>query len=192
MSGWGLGREVTLCRGEVTLVESLSGGGKSSLCGFIYGNRRDYRGEIRFDDRDIRELKQGEWCSVRRSQLAMMMQDLRLFGELTAIENVVLKAQLGGAKPAREMFERLGIGDKINEPVGRLSFGQQQRVAFIRTLAQRADFFILDEPVSHLDDENGRVMAEMLAERLKETGAGAIVTSIGKRLPVRYDKTLTL
>jgi ABC-type lipoprotein export system ATPase subunit len=188
-------RDVVLRRGEVCLIEAASGGGKSSLCGYIDGYRRDYQGVIHFDGRDIRELRRHEWSMLRRGPLAVMMQDLRLFPELTATENVLLKNNLTHrfTRPQiAELFERLGIGDKADTPVAKLSFGQQQRVAFVRTLCQEADFIILDEPVSHLDDANAAAMAAILGESAKASGAGIVVTSIGKHFDLSWDKILSL
>ena len=76
--------------------------------------------------------------------------------------------------------------------MGKMSYGQQQRVAFVRMLCQPADFFFLDEPVSHLDDGNGQIMARILKEEAARQGAGVIVTSIGKHLPLEYDRVLSL
>lgn len=188
-------KDIALRRGETCLIESASGGGKSSLCGYLYGYRRDYRGTISFDGRDIAMLRREEWSALRKGSLAMMMQDLRLFPELTAMENVMLKNNLTGRLERRQiaaLFERMGIGDKADAPVAKMSFGQQQRVAFVRTLAQQADFIILDEPVSHLDDANAAVMADVLREHARAMGAGVIVTSIGKHFAMGYDKTFTL
>jgi len=80
----------------------------------------------------------------------------------------------------------------MNEQTARLSFGQQQRVAFIRSLCQPFDFIFLDEPVSHLDDGNGTVMGNLLTEEAGRQGAGVIVTSIGKHLQLHYDSILKL
>jgi ABC-type lipoprotein export system ATPase subunit len=73
-----------------------------------------------------------------------------------------------------------------------LSFGQQQRVALIRALCPPFDFIFLDEPVSHLDDENGRIIASILAEEAEKQGAGIVVTSIGKHLELDYNRRLKL
>ena len=73
-----------------------------------------------------------------------------------------------------------------------MSFGQQQRVALIRALCQPFDFIFLDEPVSHLDDENGRIIASILAEEAEKQGAGIVVTSIGKHLELDYNRRLKL
>ena len=90
------------------------------------------------------------------------------------------------------MFYELGIGDKMNTEVGKMSFGQQQRVALIRALCQPFDFLFLDEPVSHLDEVNAKNMARILTEEAMRQGAGVIVTSIGKHLELDYTKKLML
>ena len=88
--------------------------------------------------------------------------------------------------------EQLGIADKINVKAGKLSFGQQQRVAFIRALCQPFDFLFLDEPISHLDDDNSRIMGELIIAEAKAQGAGVIATSIGKHIELPYNHTLQL
>ena len=90
------------------------------------------------------------------------------------------------------LFETLGIAEKVNEKAGKLSFGQQQRVAFIRALCQPFDFIFLDEPISHLDDDNGTLMGRMLTEEAERQGAGIIVTSIGKHIELEYNKVMKL
>lgn len=122
-------------------------------------------------------------------------QDLRIFTELSALENVQLKNNLTGCKKKKEIlsfFEQLGIADKINVKAGKLSFGQQQRVAFIRALCQPFDFLFLDEPISHLDDDNSRIMGELIIAEAKAQGAGVIATSIGKHIKLPYNHTLQL
>ena len=182
-------------KGEKVLIEAASGTGKSSLCSYIYGYRNDYQGIICFDGKNIQSLGVNEWVEIRKSSLSMLFQDLRLFTELSAWENVQIKNSLTGFKSKKEIkiwFEALGITDKWEAPLGKLSFGQQQRVALIRALCQPFDFIFLDEPVSHLDDENGRIIASILAEEAEKQGAGIVVTSIGKHLELDYNRRLKL
>lgn len=182
-------------KGEMCLLEAVSGAGKSSLCGYLYGYRRDYSGAILFDGADVRGFTPRRWSAVRNTSIAMMFQDLRLFPELTAAENVHIKNNLTGRKTEEQiaaLFDVLGIADKHDAPVGKLSFGQQQRVAFIRMLCQKADFMIMDEPASHLDDRNAEAMARILVDEAREQGAGVIVTSIGRHFDLAYDKTMKL
>lgn len=188
-------KQVDFERGDFHLIEAASGTGKSSLCSFLYGWRNDYQGIICFDDVNIRSLSADRWVELRRTSLSMLFQDLRLFTELTAWENVLLKNKLTGFKAKKDikaMFEDLGIADKRDVPVGKLSFGQQQRVALIRALCQPFDFLLLDEPVSHLDEVNSRVMARLLTDEAARQGAGVVVTSIGKHLELDYTKTWLL
>ena len=90
------------------------------------------------------------------------------------------------------LLEAAGIAGKRDTPAGKLSFGQQQRVAFIRCLCQPFDFILLDEPVSHLDAANGEVLSALLLEGAQAQGAGVIVTSVGSRLRLPYHKIFTL
>lgn len=178
-------RTISFVRGGCYLIEAESGTGKSSLCSFIYGNRDDYRGIIKFNDTDIRSLSVGDWCDIRRSSIALLPQEMRLFPELSAWDNVQIKNRLTGYltdKKIDEMFDTLGIGAKKHIPVAKLSIGQQQRVAVIRTLAQPFSFVLLDEPVSHLDTLNNSIVATMVAEHARAQGAGIISTSVGNPL----------
>jgi ABC-type lipoprotein export system ATPase subunit len=136
-----------------------------------------------------------EWTDIRQHHISYLFQELRLFPELTSWENVQIKNRLTGFATDEQIlgwFERLGIADKMLERVGHMSFGQQQRVAFIRALAQPYDFILADEPVSHLDDANGSQMGQLLLEEAQRQGAAIIVTSIGKHLDLPYDQHITL
>ena len=182
-------------KGKSYLVEANSGTGKSSLCSFIFGYRHDYSGVIRFDDTDISTLSIRDWVSIRKQSLSLLWQDMRLFPELTALENIRIKNKLTGFQKRKTIegwFEQLGIADKQDVLIARMSFGQQQRVAFIRALCQPFDFILVDEPVSHLDDSNGQIMADILGQEAGRQGAGIIATSIGKRLELNYQVELKL
>lgn len=188
-------RQVAFQRGKTYLVEAVSGTGKSSLCSFIYGYRKDYQGIICFDGENVKNFSVSRWVETRKRSLSMLFQELRLFPELTAWENVQLKNSLTGhckRKQIEDWFSRLGISDKWDQQIGKMSFGQQQRVAFVRALCQPFDFIFLDEPVSHLDDGNGKIIADILHEEAEKQGAGIIVTSIGKHIPLNYDRVLSL
>ncbi len=188
-------RHVEFERGQMYLISAESGTGKSSMCSYIYGYRNDYSGTISFDGRDSRNLSVAEWCGVRCSHIAYLPQELRLFPELTAYENIELKNRLTGHKTHKEIidyFEMLGIADKVDSPLGKLSIGQQQRVAIIRTLCQPCDFILLDEPVSHLDAANNKIVAAMVTDEARRQGAGVISTSVGNNVMINVDKELKL
>ena len=187
--------DVKFEKGRLYLVEAMSGTGKSTLCSYILGYRHDYTGNVRFDDKDVKSLSVNDWVTIRQRSISHLFQELRLFPELTALENVQIKNNLTGFKPiaeVKEWFERLGIADKLDAKVGRMSFGQQQRVAMIRALVQPFDFLLADEPISHLDDTNSAIMADIMMSEAKRQGAGVIVTSIGKHMVLDYDKVYKL
>ena len=188
-------QEVSFERGKSYLIHAASGTGKSSLCSFLYGQRGDYKGIIRFDGKDIGAFSTERWCEIRNLEISILFQDLRLFGELTAMENVWIKNSITNFKSREEivaLFEELGIGDKLDSRIDRMSYGQQQRVALIRALCQPYSFILLDEPISHLDDKNSDIMRDVILREAKAQGAGIIATSIGKHMNIDYDLCLNL
>ena len=175
----------TISRGCRMCVQAESGSGKSSLLSFIYGNRSDYSGTILFDGTDIRTFGATAWSRIRTRTIALLPQEMRLFPRLTAMENICLKNDLTGYKTEAEieaLLDRLGISDKKDVPVERLSVGQQQRVAIVRTVCQPFDFIFLDEPVSHLDSRNNLIAARIVEEEASRLGAGIVSTSVGNNL----------
>ena len=166
-------QELTLERGKTYLVEAASGTGKSSLCSFLYGYRNDYSGRILFDGEDISRYGRSSWVNIRQRHMSQLFQELRLFPEMTAMENVLIKNQLTGCQSRETIegwFERLGIAACRDKRLAHMSFGQQQRVGLIRALAQPFDFLLADEPVSHLDDDNSRTMGEIMMEEARRQG----------------------
>lgn len=188
-------QSVNFKKGHLYLVEAESGKGKSTFCSYVIGYRHDYTGKVLFDNNDVMGLKTSDWVDIRQSHISHLFQELRLFPELTALENVEIKNNLTGFKTRKQIvdwFEMLGIGDKLNAKIGRMSFGQQQRVAMIRALVQPFDFILADEPISHLDDNNSRIMGNIMMTEAKAQGAGVIVTSIGKHMDLDYETTYKL
>lgn len=187
--------ETVFRRGEFHLVEAASGGGKSSMCSYLFGARRDYEGSIFFDDTDIRTFGMEQWLETRRRHLAYLPQELSLFPELSAWDNIQLKNRLTGYASDSMIalwLDRLGISQRRDYPAGRLSIGQQQRVAIIRSICQPFDFIMLDEPVSHLDDENNRIAAVLITEEARRQGAGIISTSVGNHMLLDYSVRMRL
>lgn len=188
-------QDVTFEKGGLYLLEANSGKGKSTFCSYILGYRNDYNGQVLFDGADTRSLKVADWVDIRTRHLSYLFQELRLFPELTAFENVEIKNELTGFKTRKqiiEWFDMLGIGDKVDAKIGHMSFGQQQRVAMLRALVQPFDFILADEPISHLDDTNSNIMGELMMSEAKAQGAGVIVTSIGKHMDLDYEKVFRL
>lgn len=188
-------KHLDIAKPQSYLVYAESGTGKSSLCAYLYGNRRDYDGKILFDGEDVGTYTPEKWSRLRREALAYLPQQLSLFPELTAIDNVLLKNRLtdySSEADIRLMFQQLAIDNRADVVAGRLSIGQQQRVAIIRALVQPFDFLLLDEPVSHLDARNNEVVAQMIATEARKRGASIIATSVGNHLSISDFKMLRL
>lgn len=187
--------EITFHKGHYYLLEANSGKGKSTFCSYLIGYRRDFDGNILFDEQNINALTIKDWAEIRTRHVSYLFQELRLFPELTALENVMIKNNMTHFKTKAQIldwFDELDIADKLNVRIGQMSFGQQQRVALVRSLVQPFDFLLADEPISHLDDDNSNAMAQVLLREATHQGAGVIVTSIGKHLALKYDKVVRL
>ena len=177
--------ELTFRVKERYIIEAESGTGKSSLCAYIYGERTDYEGDILFDGVPVRGFSVERWCELRRSALAYLPQEMRLFPELTVMDNILIKNRLTDYKSEPEildMLDSLELRHKATEPAGRLSIGQQQRVATVRALCQPFDFILVDEPVSHLDSRNNLAVASLIASEATARDASVIATSVGNKL----------
>jgi len=190
-----LREDVSFVRPSAYIVEAESGTGKSSLCSFVYGARTDYDGEILFDGEDVRGFSIERWCALRREALAYLPQEMRLFGELSVMDNIMVKNRLTSYRSESEvmgMLDRLELAHKAGEPAGRLSVGQQQRVAIVRALCQPFDFLLVDEPVSHLDVRNNATVASLIVEEATARQASVIVTSVGNKLSIQDYRLMKL
>lgn len=182
-------------QGNYYLIEAESGSGKSSLCSFLTGYRNDYKGNILLDHENVAQFKCSQWAKVRRNTFSILFQELRLFPELTAYENVLIKNKLTNYKSESQIknwFKYLGLEDKCNTPIRLMSYGQQQRVALMRSLCQPFTFLIADEPISHLDADNSHLIANLMVEEARKQGAGIIITSIGNHPEIPYHKTFKI
>lgn len=177
------------------LISSASGKGKTSLLMFMYGIRDDYRGVISIDGTNLAMVSLQDWSEIRQTKISIVFQNLRLFQELTSLENILLNANLNGVpdvEKIHEMAERLGVLEELKRPCEKLSFGQQQRIAIIRALVQPFSLLFLDEPFSHLDEQNRSIAIELILETVGKNSAGLIITSLGESYPISFDTTLTL
>jgi len=189
------GNDVLFDSDKNYLVEAPSGTGKSTLVSVLTGIRNDFSGEIFIDDKNSGNISLRAWAELRRKSLAVIFQDLRLFNDLTALENIEVKAELTGSTSHEEIIsyaERLGISGTLNVQCKFLSLGQQQRVAILRALAQPFNFLLMDEPFSHLDDRNIEIASELILDTCKKNNAGILLTSLGEKYSFSYHSILTI
>lgn len=189
------GNEIALEPGKKIMLNAASGKGKSTFTFTTLGLRKDYAGTILYDERDITTFSADEWTNLRKTAVSVVFQDLQLFPTLTVRENLLLKNNLTHSYSEEELqyqLDQLGIVDKWNQQCGILSMGQQQRVAIIRALAQPYKWLLLDEPFSHLDEENTQKCLQLIDKRTNELNAGFVLTTLGDDYHFSYDYTLYL
>ena len=175
------GKELVFEKGELVKIVAPSGSGKSSLMNFLYGMRNDYSGSISYDEKMIRNFSLEELAGYRKDHISIVFQDLRLFPDQTVQENLEIKRQLNPFHPAgkiKEMAARLGIDDKLNSTCSTCSYGEQQRIAIIRALFQPFDFLLLDEPFSHLDDNNAEKAMNLMLEEARLRNAAIVFADL--------------
>lgn len=187
--------ELVFKPGEKIQLVAPSGSGKTSFIHLLYGLRKDFNGNIFFDDKNISNFTAEETAALRRSRLSIVFQDLRLFANYSVTENIEVKKNLNPfqeALPVTEMAERLGIGSKLSQAAGICSYGEQQRIAIIRALQQPFEYLILDEPFSHLDDANSRKAMTLIEEEALKRNAGIIFADLHEVPFFKADRTLKL
>jgi ABC-type lipoprotein export system ATPase subunit len=186
---------VSFRKGENYLISAASGTGKSSLLAYLFGERKDYKGDISFDEKKINSLNANAWYDIRKKNISFVFQGLKLFPELTVHENIVIKNRLTRFKSNKEinqLLEETGLAGKKNEKAARLSFGQQQRVAIVRALCQPFDFLFLDEPFSHLDEINIGILSDIVSRELHKRQAGLNLCTLGRDYLFDYQTRLKL
>lgn len=175
------GTTLVLDPGKRHLVSGVSGQGKSTLLHVIYGIRKDFMGQLLIDGKNSSVFTEENWVHLRSRQVALLFQDLRLFPNLTARENMeLLPARDENAPSTETMAERLGVAEYLEKPCGILSQGQRQRMSLIRALSRSFEILLLDEPFSHLDDENTRKAWTLIEEELERRNAGLVLSSLGE------------
>lgn len=175
------GKDLLFEKGELIKIVAPSGSGKSSLMNFLYGMRNDYNGTVNYDEKAIRNFSQEDLALYRKDHISIVFQDLRLFPEQTVAQNLEIKRQLNPFHPSvkiKAMATRLGIDDKLNSTCSTCSYGEQQRIAIIRSLLQPFDFLLLDEPFSHLDEKNAEKAMQLMLEETYQRKAAIVFADL--------------
>ncbi|MEL0644739.1 ATP-binding cassette domain-containing protein [Olleya sp. Ti.3.14] len=177
------------------LVKAVSGSGKSSLFNFIYGLNNRFSGSILFNDTSITSFSEAEWTTIRTQKIAIVFQGLKLFSELTALENIQLKNILTNHKTEAEildMMSQLEVDQLAHKKAETLSYGQQQRIAIIRALCQPFKLLLLDEPFSHIDEAQITNAIALINNEVTANQATLIIASLGDTYNIDYTKTILL
>ena len=174
------GVSLQVSRGEYVAVIGPSGSGKSTLMNILGGLDRPTSGTYGFEGEDVGDFTDDELADFRRRRIGFVFQSFQLLPRLTALQNVELPMVYAGLPPkdrrerAAELLERVGLGSRMGHRPTQLSGGQQQRVAIARSLANKPDLLLADEPTGALDTHTGE---EVLA-LFEELNAGGLTLAI--------------
>ncbi len=177
-------------------IKAPSGSGKTTFIHTLYKLRYDYSGEVLYDNINIKNIEDDTLAVIRQQKISIVFQDLRLFPNLTAGENIelnrVLQTPFYEKEKINEMAEKLGIASILNQRAGLCSYGEQQRIAIIRSLMQPFEWLLMDEPFSHLDEGNILKATALIKEECDKRNAGFILTDLEDDEHFDYSKTLLL
>ena len=187
------GLDLNIEKGEFCVLLGPSGSGKSTLLNIIGGIDGADEGSITIEGERLEDMTEKKLSLYRRKHLGYIFQMYNLIPNLTVRENIEVGAYLSEQPlDVDELLHTLGLYEHQRKLPNQLSGGQQQRVAIIRTVCQPCDFFLLDEPVSHLDETNNRIVADIITEEAARTGAAVIATSVGNNLDIAVEEALKL
>ncbi len=164
------GVSLSIARGEYVAVIGPSGSGKSTLMNILGGLDRPTSGSYFFEGEDVSHFSDDELADFRRRRIGFVFQSFQLLPRLTALQNVELPMIYAGTPGmerkarAAELLERVGLGSRMGHKPTQLSGGQQQRVAVARSLANRPDLLLADEPTGALDTKTSEEVLELFGE----------------------------
>lgn len=188
-------QSVTLTEGDRVFIQAPSGTGKSTLIHLLYGLRPDYEGEALWNGAEARSIGAEAAAAQRTNEVSIIFQDLRLFPQLTALENLEIKRALINTVSREEVeawLARLGLSHRRNALASTLSYGERQRTAILRALLQPFQWLLMDEPFSHLDEENVRLAAALIEEVVARNRAGFIYADLDDNAHFSYTKKFRL
>ncbi len=186
-------RELKLDTSNNYLIKGSSGHGKSTLLHILSGVRRNFSGQLYFDEVNARTHTNHQWANIRQNQISVVYQDLKLLPHLTGRQNLLLKTKLQKAVEDEQIdvfASDLGIEPCLDQSCERLSYGQRQRLAIVRALLQPFHFLLLDEPFSHLDPANVEMALNLIHKVCSEKKSGILLTTLHEEHGFPYDELL--
>ena len=183
-------------KGQTFSIVGPSGSGKTTLLGLCAGLDDPNAGTIELCGYNLNTLNEDERAQLRNEEVGFIFQNFQLLPTLTALENVSVPLELQGAKDAasraRELLEKVGLGDRIHHYPSQLSGGEQQRVALARAFSNRPSILFADEPTGNLDEETGEKVIQLLFDLNKDAGTTLVIISHDLDLAARTQQILRL
>ena len=187
---------VAIEAGEAVAIIGASGSGKSTLLSLLAGLDLPSSGEILIDNVKLNDLDEEQRAILRGEKIGFIFQSFLLIQSLTALENVMLPAELAGAKKpeeqARELLAKVGLGERLTHYPNQLSGGEQQRVAIARAFIGQPQILFADEPTGNLDRKTGALIEDLLFELNREFGTTLIMVTHDERLAQKCDRILRI
>lgn len=183
-------------QGQTLAIVGASGSGKSTLLSLMAGLDTPSEGHVEILDVNLSSLDEDGRAKLRGDKVGFVFQSFQLLPALTAIENVMLPLELrGDANPqaaARDILQRVGLGERLEHYPRQLSGGEQQRVAIARAFVVQPSVLFADEPTGNLDTETGRAIVDLLFELNQTSGTTLVVVTHDEKLAARCSKILRL
>ncbi len=189
------GIDLEIRRGEKVFLCGPSGAGKTTLMYILAGLEKPEQGTVWVDGVNLYALSRKQQAAIRNRRMSYIFQNYYLMPELTALENVMVPAMIGGkdlTAKAQESLERVGLGKRTDHLPAELSGGEQQRVAIARALVNSPQIIFADEPTGNLDSRNGSQVMDMLLSLADEDGATLVVVTHDEGLAVNGDRKLVI
>ena len=190
------GVDVAVAPGETVAIVGPSGSGKSSLISIAAGLETPTRGRAMLFGQDMAALGEDGRARLRRGRAALVFQSFHLLPNMTAEENVSAPLELahrpGAVALARSWLERVGLGARRSHYPHQMSGGEQQRVALARALVVGPELLFADEPTGNLDGTNGALVADLLFDLVRGSGAALVMVTHDDRLAARADRIVTM
>ncbi|WP_249029680.1 ABC transporter ATP-binding protein [Tannockella kyphosi] len=187
------GINFNIAKGEFVVVIGPSGAGKSTVLNILGGMDLATSGTIMVDEQDITNYDEKELTQYRRDDIGFVFQFYNLVQNLTALENVELANQISkDPLDARNVMEKVGLKDRMNNFPAQLSGGEQQRVAIARAIAKNPKLLLCDEPTGALDYQTGKQILSLLREMCDNYGMTVVVITHNGALAPMADRVIQI
>ena len=182
--------------GDTFSIVGPSGSGKTTLLGLCAGLDRASSGSIYLNNIKLDSLSEDERAAVRNQYVGFIFQNFQLLPTLTAVENVMVPLELRGekqaGKTARELLERVGLGQRGHHYPTQLSGGEQQRVSLARAFANRPKILFADEPTGNLDTDTSANVVDLIFELNREAGTTLVLVTHDLELASRTQRIIRI